>query len=109
MPARPALIPTPLLAEACLRPAQWHGPREVSADSRGVRALYARILWDALLDAGLVPRRCRTRPAVRALAQQWLAGELDAAVDVPIAIVCVALNLDATALAAAVRARAPAA
>jgi hypothetical protein len=39
--------------------------------------------------------------------QRWLAGDLDAAVDVPIAIVCVALNLDATALAAAVRARLP--
>jgi len=43
---------------------------------------------------------------VRALAQRWLAGELDATVDVPLAVVCAALNLDATALAAAVRTRA---
>src|SRR5262245_6996269 len=106
MPARPSPVPTTLLGEACVRPVQWRTARDVSPDSRGIRALYARILWDALLDAGLVPRRCRTRPAVRTLAQRWLAGELDAGVDVPVAIVCVALNLDATALAAAVRARA---
>ena len=62
-------------------------------------------LWDALLDAGLVPRRCRTHPALRTLAQRWLASELDAAVDVPVAVVCVALNLDATALAGTVHVR----
>jgi len=41
------------------------------------------------------------------LAQRWLAGELDAAVDVPVAVVCVALDLDADAVAAAVRALLP--
>jgi hypothetical protein len=38
--------------------------------------------------------------------QRWLAGEFDAAVDLPVAVVCVVLNMDATALAAAVRKRA---
>jgi hypothetical protein len=80
MLARPSPGPTTLLGTACMRPVQWRTLRDVSPDSRGIRALYARILWDALLDAGLVPRRCRTRPAVRTLAQRWLAGELDAAV-----------------------------
>lgn len=68
------------------------------------RALRAHALY-VLVDAGLAPCHARPRPALRTLAQRWLAGELDAAVDVPVAVVCVALNMDATALAAAVRAR----
>ena len=48
----------------------------------------------------------RRSPALRTLARRWLAGEFDAAVDVPVAVVCVVLNMDATALAAAVRKRA---
>jgi hypothetical protein len=42
---------------------QWRTPRDVSPDSGGVRALYARLLWYALVEAGLAPRRYRTRPA----------------------------------------------
>src|SRR5262245_7127071 len=49
-----------------------------------------------------------TRPTLRTLPQRWLAGEFDAAVDVPVTVVCGVLDPDATALAAAVRRRAPA-
>jgi hypothetical protein len=95
-----------LVGEAFVRPVQWCTPHDVSADHQGVKALYARMLWYALRNAGLAPLRSRSRPALRTLAQRWLAGGLDAAVDVPVALVCGALGLDAAALAAAVRARA---
>jgi len=36
-------------------------------------------------------------PALGARAQRWFAGEFDAAVDLPVAVVCVVLNMDATA------------
>src|SRR5262249_41984801 len=58
------------------------------------------MLWFTLVDAGLAPCHARPRPALRTLAQRWLVGELDAAVDVPVAVVCGVLNLDAGALAA---------
>jgi len=61
--------------------------------------------WYALVDAGLAPCHPRPRPALRALATRWLAGELDAAVDVPITVVCAVLDLDAAALAPVARAR----
>jgi len=81
-----------------------HAGRRLAGQPRRAGAVRPHLV-DALLDAGLVPRHGRTRPAVCTLAQRWLAGELEGAVDVPVAVVCVALNLDATALAAAVRAR----
>lgn len=42
--------------------------------------------------------------APRALAQRWLAGELDADVALPVQVVCTMLGIDAGMLAAAVRA-----
>ena len=73
--ARPPAHMSALFGETFVRPAQWQTTREVSADSRGVRAFYARLLWYALRDAGLAPWHGRTRPALRTLAQRWLAGE----------------------------------
>jgi len=58
-----------------MRSVQWRTPYDVSAHGRGVRALYARILWDALVEAGSAPCHGRTRPALRALARRWLAGK----------------------------------
>ncbi len=103
---RPAPVPTTLLGEACVRPSQWHGPRDVSADTRGVRALLAELLREALREAGAVRSRAPLHARRQALAVAWLTGTLDAEVALPVAVVCAALDLDATALAAAVRARA---
>jgi hypothetical protein len=110
MLARQAGPPTrlaALLGETFVRPTQWQTAREVSADSRSVRALYARMLWGALVEAGLAPGHGRPRPALRMLAQRWLAGELEAEVALPVDVVCTMLRIDAGVLAAAVRARVP--
>jgi hypothetical protein len=90
-----------------MRWVQWRTPCDVSAHGRGVRALYARMLWGALVEAGLAPCHGRPRPALHTLARRWLAGELDAEVALPIAFVCDLLGIDAGMLAATVRARAP--
>jgi hypothetical protein len=100
------MMPAALVGEAFIRPARWQSTREVSADTRGVRALYARMLWDALVDAGQAPSHGHPRPALRVLARSWLAGELEAEVALPVKVVCTMLGIDAGMLAAAVRARA---
>ena len=68
----PAAFPTALLGETFVRPTQWRSPRDVSADSRGVRALYARLLQEDYLVATergasvtLEPRPSLTRPPDR--------------------------------------------
>jgi hypothetical protein len=79
---------------------------EPHAPRTGERALLARLLVDALGDAGLLaggrgrrrlPRAPRPQPAAR-----WLEGALSAAVALPVSLVCDALGLDAGALSAAV-------
>jgi len=73
----------------------------------GARALVARLLLEALGDAGVLGGRWRRRgtPTRREFARRWLQGELDAEVALPAAVVCDALGLDAGALAATVRRR----
>jgi len=105
MRARPSPVPMTLLGEVIVRPVQWRTPCDVTPDSRSVRALYARVLWFALVEAGLAPCHARPRPALRMLAQRWLVGELDAEVALPVGWVCDMLGIDAGVLAAAVRAR----
>jgi hypothetical protein len=68
--------------------------------------IYVRMLWDALIQAGLAPSHGHPRPALRALARRWLAGELEAEVAPAVKVVCTMLGIDAGMLAAAVRARA---
>jgi hypothetical protein len=84
----------------------------------GPRALLARLLFYALVEAELGPSarrplqgrtalarwRRHVRPAERQLARQWLLGQLDdQGVTVPIGWLCDQLGLEASAVAAAVR------
>jgi len=100
-----APVPTTLLASAAVQPSQWLGPRDVSADTRGVRALLAELLREALREAGAVRSRAPLHARRQALAVAWLTGMLDADVVLPVAVVCDALGIDASVLAAIVRAR----
>jgi hypothetical protein len=71
----------------------------------GARALVARLLLEAIGDAGvLVGGRWHRQgqPERRELARRWLQGELDAQVALPVRLVCGALGLDAGVLAATV-------
>jgi hypothetical protein len=88
---------------------------------RRLPALLLRLLADALHQADLGPRirrrqgpaprtgsgrvGTRSRPAQVLAARRWLLGELDGQVALPVTLVCDALGLDASVLAAAVRAR----
>jgi hypothetical protein len=75
----------------------------------GPHALLVRLLLDALADAGCLGRsprwRRRAGTAVRTLARAWLTGALEDQVPLPVATVCDALGIDASVLAAIVRAR----
>lgn len=75
-------------------PAQSQAPSRTVG--RGVAALYTAMLADAL---GLVGVRVDTRrhcgaPPARAAAREWLLGELDGVVTVPIALARAAVGLD---------------
>jgi hypothetical protein len=57
----------------------------------------------ALQDAGVVRSIAPLQPRRQALAVAWLTGTLDAEVALPVTVVCDALGLDASVLAAVVR------
>ena len=71
----------------------------------GVRTLLAELLRAALQDADVVRSIAPVQPRRQALAVAWLTGTLGAEVAVPVAVVCDALGIDASLLAANVRAR----
>src|SRR5262249_54913197 len=80
-------------------------PIQVAASTRrtGARALLARLLVEALSDAGLLVGgrwRRAVPPAPRPqLATRWLLGELDAQVAVPLAWACEVIGLEPAAIA----------
>src|SRR5262245_46240203 len=111
MLGRSVSIPDSLLGAAIMRPCQFPGPRCERAV--GARAMLLRLLADALSQADLGPRMrrkgARTGPgrvtrAQVAVARQWLVGELDDQVALPVGWVCDMLGIDVDVLAADVRA-----
>jgi hypothetical protein len=105
MRPRPAPVPTTLLGEACVRPVQFQTARDVSVDARGMRALYVELLREALRDAGVMRGIAPLQPRRQALAVAWLTGTIDGDVVLPVAVICDAPGIDASVLAAIVRAR----
>jgi hypothetical protein len=103
----PAIESSHLLGIESILPIQFVSP----TPRTGERALLARVLVEALGDVGLLAGgRWRRRPPPlprQELATRWLLGELDGQVALPVRLVCDALGLSSTRLAAAVtRARA---
>jgi hypothetical protein len=79
-------------------------PRYRSAGA--AQRLAGALLVEALRTAGLLSdRKYRVTAAMRRTAGAWLLGALDDQVVVPVAWVCDALGIDASVLAAIVRAR----
>jgi len=108
-PVRVELLPagrnqddvTRVLGVHTILPSQL-GPRRAQA---GVRALLVELLREALRDAGVVRRLVPLQPRRQALAVAWLTGTIDDQVVLPVAVVCDTLGIDASVLAAIVRAR----
>jgi hypothetical protein len=83
---------------ACTASETGRHRRPVTPASRGLGPPPPRATPDARA-------RVRRRATARTLARRWLLGELDGQVALPVTLVCDALGLDASVLAAAVRAR----
>ena len=99
------MTPTALVGETFVRPARGARlvtcRRRAAASGRSTRAC-SGAPWSRQGSRRVIP----ARPALGALAQRWLCGELEAEVALPVEVVCNMLGIDAGVLAAAVLARA---
>ena len=78
-------------------------PMSRTRPTTGMRALACALLEAACQDAGLLPCRGTLPARRRVLARQWLLGELEHQVAVPVAVACAAVGIEPAALASVVR------